>query len=103
MRYMVERNFVQVIGQIWMPATTAAMTYDLDSSDVRNIREFCLHYKVCRDSVEDWLGTHSGDFRTIDDFYVTIGDWESEWAHEESEATFNDCMFPCEEEDEAAY
>ncbi len=91
MRYMVERNFVQVIGTIWMPATTAAMEYPLSSYDVENIG------KLTRENVEQWLTTHSGDFQGIDDFYATVGDTEIPWNSEESEMTYNDCMYPPEE------
>ena len=90
MRYMMEHNFVHVIGKIWMPAVTAAYTYDLSAHDVETIGEFT------RENVESWLATHAGDFQSIDDFEATIGDAWLSWNCEESESIFNDCMFPDE-------
>jgi len=38
-RYMVERNYVQMIGPIWQPGfDCGAMDKDLSAYDVRNIR-----------------------------------------------------------------
>ena len=91
MRYLVEWNFVQVIGTIWMPAATCAMEYPLTAHDVANIGKFT------RDNVETWLSANSGDFQSIQDFAATIGDEWVEWEREESELTFNDCMFPAED------
>ncbi len=94
MRYLVERNFVQVIGTIWMPSATCAMEYPLSARDIANIGRFT------RDNVETWLSANSGDFQSIQDFAATIGDEWVEWDSEESEITFNDCMSPPEEEEE---
>ncbi len=92
MRYLVERNFVQVIGTIWMPAATCAMEYPLTAHDVENMGRFT------RDNVEDWLTSHAGDFQEITDFRATFGDEWIEWDSEESEITFNDCVFPSEDD-----
>ena len=92
MRYLVERNFVQVIGSIWMPAGTCAMEYTLSRHDVESIGDFT------RENVEQWLATHAGDFQSIDDFQATVGDAWLEWADEESELLYGDCMFPSEGE-----
>ena len=96
MRYLVERNFVQVIGTIWQPgAAQCAMEYPLSPHDVANIGRFT------RANVETWLSAHSGDFQSIDDFRASVGDGEIDWESEESEFTYNDCVFPAEEEEEA--
>lgn len=96
MRYLVERNFVQVLGRIWQPmAGPCAMEYPLTARDVANIGRFT------RDNVAAWLSANSGDFQSIDDFRATVGDDFLEWDREESEITFNDAMFPAEEEEEA--
>lgn len=96
MRYMVERNFVQVIGTIWMPATTCAMEYPLTAYDVGNIQDR-EEPGLTRRNVEDWLSCYSGDFRHVQDFRASIGDWESPWSSEESECTYGDCMYSCED------
>ena len=93
MRYLVERNFVQVIGTIWMPEATCAMEYTLSARDIANIGKFT------RDNVETWLSANSGDFQSIQDFTATVGDEWIEWDSEESEFTYNDCMFPTEDDD----
>jgi hypothetical protein len=57
---------------------------------------------ITRDVVADWLGTHSGDFASITDFWASIEDGENTieipWEHEESQFTYSDCMFPAEQE-----
>lgn len=78
---------IDVIGTIWMPAITAAMSYNLTPYDVENIGE------LTRENVEHWLMLNSGDFQSIEDFRVDIEDFESDWAKEESECIFSDCMY----------
>lgn len=92
MRYMAERNFIQVIGEIWQPGIgTCAMEYTLSSQDIENIGEFT------RENVQDWLGKNAGDFQRIEDFYALIGEGEILWENEKSELIYNDCMFSEEE------
>jgi len=83
--------YVEVVGKIWMPMTTAAYKYDLSDYDLENIGEFT------RENIDAWLGTHAGDFSSIADFHAVCGDTEIPWANEENEMTFVDCMYPCEE------
>lgn len=86
MRYIVERNFVQVVGPIWLPNVTAATEYKLDAFDLENIGDFT------RENVEQWLCTHAGDFRHVEDFYATAGDIEIPWATEEGELAYQDAQ-----------
>ncbi len=86
-RYMVERNYVRVVGKIWMPAITCAMEYPLSKYDVDNIGEFT------RDNVGQWLCTHAGDFQSIQDFMASVGDKDIPWATEEGEYAYLDCVF----------
>jgi len=93
MRYQGERSEIQVIGKIWMPAgATCAMAYPLGEYELGNIGE------LTRENCASWLRTNSGDFQHIEDFRVDIShkgeDFVSEWVDEESELTFNDCMYP---------
>lgn len=87
MRYLVERNFVQAIGTIWMPACTAAVEYPLTAHDIANIGKFT------RSNVEAWLSANSGDFQSIDDFRASAGSDEIDWESEESEFTYYDCVY----------
>jgi hypothetical protein len=52
---------------------------------------------ITRESVQDWLDSHAGDFQTIDDFRADIADGDRdviiEWATEDGEMTYSDCMF----------
>ncbi len=84
---------IEVIGHIWQPGITAAMTYRLTSHDIENIRKD--DGTIDRDAVERWLDSHSGDFKSIIDFTCTIGDgdFDSGWSNEESEYTFADCFY----------
>lgn len=98
MRYLVTRSVIQVIGTIWMPAVTAAMTYELDAWDLGNARDD--DGRLTRESVEGWLMTHSGDFQSVQDWRADIADGETDvvfdWTHPDSEITFNDCCLPDE-------
>jgi hypothetical protein len=91
MRYMVEENFILVVGTIWMPATTASTRYELSRYDLDNIGEFT------RENVERWLSTHSGDFQHVQDFYATAGDVEIPWATEEGEIAYADTVWQPED------
>jgi hypothetical protein len=90
MRYVVEKNFVQVIGKIWMPSVTCAMEYPLRPYDIENIGE------LTRENVEFWLLKNAGDFQSIEDFRFSVGDFDSGWRNEESEITYNDCVYGLE-------
>lgn len=88
MRYMVERNSVQVVGGIWMPyGAKAAYEYPLSPYDVENIG------KLTRENVERWLNKNAGDFSSIDDFCATVGTQEIPWATEEGELAYLDAMY----------
>ena len=91
MKFTIERKWIEVIGVIWMPAVTCAKRIDLSAYDMENIGE------PTRENVEDWLGSHTGDFQSIDDFHAVIGETDIPWKDEESEFTYCDCMFPSED------
>ena len=106
-RYQKRVSQVDVVGKIWMPATTAATSYTLSDYDIGNIRALSqdadigpVHAgPITREGVEQWLTMNSGDFQSVDDFRVTIStadgyDFDSDFEDEEAELTFNDCMFP---------
>jgi hypothetical protein len=99
MRYMVRTSYVDVIGPIWMPSTTAAMRYTVDGYDIENMRD--EDGNITRDSVEQWLACNSGDFQNVTDFSASIEDGDTTvdipWKDEDSELTYNDCMFPEED------
>ena len=96
MKYMVRKSFVQVVGTIWLPPVTAATTYPLRQYDIDNARDDAG--AITRESVEQWLYTHAGDFQSIDDFSASIEDGEDTidipWESEDAECTFYDCMYP---------
>lgn len=97
MRYMVVTSRISVIGHIWMPGDViCAMDYTPTVFDVENMRDD--DGRITRESVQAWIDTHSGDFRSVDDFHADIADGDAdvviEWADPESELTYTDCMFP---------
>lgn len=94
------RDYIEVIGKIWMPPVMAATEYQLDGYSVALIEE--QEGATLRDKVDAWLSTHSGDFQEVKDFRASIGDQEVPWQDEESELIFNDCMYP-EVDDSDAY
>ncbi len=86
MRYMVERNFVDVVGEIWQPGMgICSCSYDLKKSDLDNIGDFT------RENVSRWLVSHAGDFQKVTDFYATAGDKVIPWETEDGEAAFIGC------------
>lgn len=92
MKYLVEVNYIQVIGNIWMPNTQAAYEYKLTDYDIKNIG------KLTRENIDLWLCTNAGDFQSIDDFSANIKDTEISWNAEESEFAYSDLMYPCEDD-----
>jgi hypothetical protein len=90
-RYTIHEDYIDVIGVIWMPATTGATRYSLSAYDVVSIG------KLTRDNVAHWLMSHSGDFQRVADFHASIDEWESEWEYKESEYTYTACMYPSED------
>ena len=96
-RYTVRKSYVDVVGKIWMPQhVTVAMRYPVSGYDMENMRDD--DGQITRDSVEQWLMCHSGDFSSVEDFSASleVGDdtIEFPWTHEESECTYADSMFP---------
>lgn len=108
---------IQIIGHIWMPNTTAAMEYTAPLKR-GNEDTFAkdLHWPAdedFRESVEQWLATNSGDFQSVDDFAAWVSlptepcecckrmqfrTVETPWQDEESELTFNDCIYGSEDD-----
>ena len=92
MQFTVERNWIDVVGGIWMPyGSKCALKINLSDYDIRNIGE------PTRDNIEQWLACNAGDFSSIDDFHAIVGETEIPWATEEGELTFSDCMHPAED------
>lgn len=95
------RDYIEMIGIIWMPATTAAMRKDLSAYDIENIRGYAEHLtgdvQLTREAIEHWLALNSGDFQGVDDFHAVIGAAEFPW-NEESELTYCDCTYGNEED-----
>lgn len=98
MKYLVRKSIVQIVGRIWMPAIICGQTKTLDSYDIENCRDD--EGNITRDSVEQWLMTHSGDFQHVIDFSASIEDGDKTvdipWATEEDKYQFNDCFAECE-------
>lgn len=100
MRYTVRVSYVTVVGKIWMPAVTCGQRITLRDYDIENMRDDDGH--ITRDSVEQWLTTNAGDFRTIEDFAASIEDGDQTidipWATEEGEYAYIDATSDPNEE-----
>jgi hypothetical protein len=87
-----EVQLVQIIGKLWMPMCDAATEKTLSAYDMENLGD-----PRDRDNVERWIMLNSGDFSSVTDFRAdfTIGgeDIVHEWANEDSEIVYNDCMY----------
>jgi hypothetical protein len=96
-RHLKVYNYVNIIGKIWLPPVTCAMSYSPRTDDVRD-----EDGNITRESIEQWLLTHSGDFQCVEDFEANIADGDKDilipWQSEESEFTYNDCVYGSEEE-----
>ena len=94
---------VRIVGKGWY-GQTIAMDKDLTGYDVENIRdrEGRGDGKITRKDVALWLTCSSGDFAHVDDFAVTIGDGDldSDFATEEGECAYSDCMYPSDASDD---
>jgi hypothetical protein len=88
MKFTVERNWIDVVGNIWQPGVgLCAMRKDLRTYDIENIG------KPTRKNVSDWIDKNFGDFQNVVDFHAVIGNKELNWKDEENECVFNDCMY----------
>lgn len=94
MKYTVRQSYIDVIGKIWMPATTCAMRYRLTGYDVENIKAHDEKGKITRDAIEQWLVLNSGDFQSITDFSGSIEDGDESitiaWKDDDSEMAYFD-------------
>ena len=96
MQYTVTKNIIQVIGYIWLPSTMAAMEYTLDDRDLE--RYSISKDNPTREDIERWISTNTGDFSNIVDYRADIGTAKVlDWKDPESENTYNDCMFPVDD------
>lgn len=76
-----------------------AQDMELSSYDVGSIGE-----PITRETVAEWLSTHSGDFSEVIDFEASIETRDGEtvnvpWSSDENEMQYLDCMFPPEAEE----
>jgi hypothetical protein len=91
MKYTVKKSFIKVVGKMWMPKATAATSIPLREYDIKNMEDD--DGNITRDSVEDWLTSHSGDFSSVTDFYADIETGKGNIIIEENEYVYNDCMY----------
>jgi hypothetical protein len=79
-----------------MPRVEAALDVKASDSDVENMTD--AEGKITRESVDQWLTMHSGDFSEVIDFAASIehGDKTIDipWANAENEMHYGDLMFP---------
>jgi hypothetical protein len=100
-RYMIERNSVQVLGELWWPiGHPAACEYPLTAHDLDQLRD--EQGQITRDDIDGWICRHVGDFSTIIDFTASIGDQEYPWSNEDNEILSHDILYPTSDEKENA-
>lgn len=97
MRYLVIKSEIRVLGTMWMPpGVPAAKCLNINEDHIDEIKGDDGY--INRESVLEWLGKNEGDFQTILDFYADIAiddkDIVINWAQEEAETMYHDCMFP---------
>ena len=96
MSYTVTKQQIQVLGYLWMPSCLAATCLTLYGYDMENLGD-----PTDRDAVENWIGSHSGDFSQVldfrADFHIEDKHIVHEWAREDSACEYDDCMYPSED------
>ena len=85
-----ERNWINVVGHIWIPAIEAAQTIELRDYDIENMQD--ENGNVTRESVEHWLCLNTGDFQSIINFEAYIKEIEISFSDEENEILFLECI-----------
>ena len=77
-----------------MPAVVCSLRITPSAYDIENMRNG--DGTITRESVEDWLGSHTGDFQNIMDFYADIeapeGNLVFEFASEDGELAYLDTI-----------
>jgi hypothetical protein len=111
MRYTVVCSKIDIIGRLWQPGFTGAMSHTLpDQAKYVKGRQYVTKAAseyttaddltrgtgtITRETIEDWVNVNSGDFAEVLDFRasVAVGDEDIiiDWADPESEAIFADC------------
>lgn len=91
----IRKSFINVLGELWYPSTGATV-YNLSDYDLENMKDDNGNYT--RESVELWLGSHSGDFQSVTDFSADLSlpdgkDIVIPFENEENEMEFNDIMY----------
>lgn len=95
MKFVVERNWIDILGWIWMPNTKGTTTIDLDIDfDKHKIEQIG---EPTRENIRNWLDKNAGDFSSIIDFKAVIGEKVIDWSDENNEAEFNQITFPEED------
>ena len=95
MKYVRRVSFIDVLGYIWMPSNVLCSTkYTLREYDVENCRDD--DGNVTRDSVTQWLTSHTGDFSSVEDWSgsLEVGDDTVNfgWEKPESEEQYTDTV-----------
>lgn len=72
MKYTVRKSVIDVVGYIWMPQIVCSLRINMSDYDINNARN--AEGELTRESVEQWLMTHSGDFQSVIDFRASIED-----------------------------
>ena len=95
MKFTIERNWIDILGRIWVPPSICAQRKELSRYDIS-----CMEMKIndvpSREEVENWLYINSGDFQEILDFHAIIGETEIPWKDPENELKYFDCWDNCE-------
>lgn len=94
MKYTVRKSYVDILGYIWMPRVVCSLRVNLSLYDIENMRDD--DGPITRESLEQWLTMHSGDFSEVIDFSASIEDGNDTldfpWSSEENEMRYFDTL-----------
>lgn len=97
---------IQVVGKGWYGQTLATeMTVKIGNGP------FLTNIQPTKDDIEDYLTSHTGDFKSITDWAAvayhqerktgittTTDETVKEWDSEDDDCTFLDCMYPSDDD-----
>lgn len=93
-RYTVRKSYIDVLGYIWLPRVLCSLRIPCDSYAIEQMRDD--DGNITRESIEDWLTMHSGDFQSVEDFSASIEDGDNTidipWSSEENECAYLDTL-----------
>lgn len=91
----IRKSYIHIIGELWYPGT-GATTLTASDHDLENMQDDDGAYT--RESIDNWIGAHSGDFQSVTDWSADLSlsngvDIEFPFENKKNEFAFSDIMY----------